>query len=220
MTNLPEMTFLVDTSETYCCLKCNRELLASDVLYATKDDGRIINRQCPKCGAIDNWFAHRAWGKYWASMGIKMEPRNLPCGDISVKGFEQSGLIVERKSLDFLAAVGSERSRFDREIEASKSYDGFAIIVEMSEYALWESRRGLQWWAVQRSIGTWMARHLIPVYLATSPRSAAEMAVAYLMTQVVDKLDAERITKRKERKCKPAKQIKQKRIQLQPPPME
>ena len=54
----------------------------------------------------------------------------LPTGDYSLKGLENI-VAIERKSLgDLLCCVGSDRSRFDREIQRLLGYPTRAVVVE------------------------------------------------------------------------------------------
>lgn len=68
----------------------------------------------------------------WKFPGVDTEFTRLETGDYTVKGFEDR-FAVERKSLDDLASsVGTERNRFEAEIQRAQDFDEFAVIVEAS----------------------------------------------------------------------------------------
>ncbi|UBF22654.1 ERCC4 endonuclease [Halorubrum tailed virus 25] len=70
--------------------------------------------------------------KPWKFPGVETEEARLETGDYSVKGFEDR-FAVERKSLNDLAtSVGSERNRFEAEIQRAQDFDEFAVVVEAS----------------------------------------------------------------------------------------
>jgi len=61
---------------------------------------------------------------------METEPARLDVGDYSVEGFEDV-FAVERKSLDDLArSVGTDRGRFEAEIERAQTLDNFAVVIE------------------------------------------------------------------------------------------
>ena len=62
---------------------------------------------------------------------IKTQETGLPTGDYSLPGFE-SQIAIERKTLDDLinCLMGSNRSRFEKELSRARSYELFAVIVE------------------------------------------------------------------------------------------
>src|SRR5882672_7249154 len=64
---------------------------------------------------------------------LKFIEKGLDTGDYSLVGFEHAphGVAIERKSLsDFIACVGRERERFDRECQRLLAYECKAIVVE------------------------------------------------------------------------------------------
>lgn len=64
--------------------------------------------------------------------GLRVERRPLPWGDYSLRGLEKT-VAIERKSLDdFMACVGSQRVRFDREILALRGYTVKMIVCEFN----------------------------------------------------------------------------------------
>ncbi|OYR58486.1 ERCC4 domain-containing protein [Halorubrum halodurans] len=68
----------------------------------------------------------------WKFPGVETEEARLETGDYSIKGFEDR-FAVERKSLNDLAtSVGSDRDRFEAEIQRAQDFDEFAVVVEAS----------------------------------------------------------------------------------------
>lgn len=62
--------------------------------------------------------------------GVETEEAHLETGDYTVKGFEDR-FAVERKSLNDLASsLGSERNRFEAEIQRAQDFDEFAVVIE------------------------------------------------------------------------------------------
>jgi|ETNvirnome_2_300_1030623.scaffolds.fasta_scaffold00052_43 ERCC4-type nuclease len=58
--------------------------------------------------------------------------KKLDVGDYSIEGFEDK-IAIERKSLgDLFGTLGGGHKRFKKELERSKSYDYFAIVIEGS----------------------------------------------------------------------------------------
>jgi len=72
---------------------------------------------------------------------MRVEPGTLATGDYSVRGLE-SIVAVERKSLgDLLSCIGTERERFDREVQRLLAYPCRALVVE----ATWAHIEGGGW---------------------------------------------------------------------------
>lgn len=75
---------------------------------------------------------------------LRMVRGTLATGDYSLQGLE-SVVAIERKSLeDFLACVGGERERFQREVDRLLAYPVRALVIETGWLALergaWRSR--------------------------------------------------------------------------------
>ncbi len=111
----------------------------------------------------------------------------LPTGDYSVVGLEHL-VSVERKSLtDLLGCVGTNRDRFDREMQRILSYPQRLLLIESSWH---EIERG-DWRShvtVEAAIGSILAwqRMAIPVELAGDrERAAACRAVPVRLRQVL-----------------------------------
>lgn len=101
----------------------------------------------------------------------------LATGDYSVVGLTHC-VALERKSLDdFLACVGTERERFDREVQRLLAYETRAIIVESSwgelEIGGWRSRVTSAA-AIGSALG-WIARG-VPVVMAGGRQRAQDFA--------------------------------------------
>jgi hypothetical protein len=64
---------------------------------------------------------------------VETERGTLATGDYSLPGFEDC-VAIERKSLDDLIAClqGSNRERFERELQRARHYNLFAVVVEAS----------------------------------------------------------------------------------------
>jgi DNA excision repair protein ERCC-4 len=98
---------------------------------------------------------------------LKVIRGSLSTGDYSVDGLTHC-ISVERKSLaDLVMCVGSERERFEKEIQRLLAYETRAIIVEASWKNLddggWRSRVPPK--AVVGSVLSWIARG-IPICMA------------------------------------------------------
>ena len=71
---------------------------------------------------------------------MDVEQTRLDVGDYSIKGFDDV-FAVERKSLDDLArSVGTDRKRFEAEIERAQSLDNFAVVIEATKTDAYKGR--------------------------------------------------------------------------------
>lgn len=98
---------------------------------------------------------------------LKVVRGTLQTGDYSIVGLE-SCISLERKSLaDLVMCVGTERERFEKEIQRLMAYETRAIIVEASwknlEDGGWRSRVPPK--AVVGSVLSWIARG-IPICMS------------------------------------------------------
>jgi ERCC4-type nuclease len=111
----------------------------------------------------------------------------LTTGDYSIVGLEHM-VAVERKSLpDFLACVGKERERFERECQRLLAYETKAIVVE----ATWRDIEAGEWLLRNRSkvspsaaLGSalgWIAQG-IPVVMAGTHERASQFVSRLLFT--------------------------------------
>jgi DNA excision repair protein ERCC-4 len=108
---------------------------------------------------------------------------SLPTGDYSVVGLE-SVIAIERKSLsDLLGCVGSERERFDREVQRLLAYPSRLLLIETSwgdlEAGEWRSQVTPA--AAVGSVLGWIAMGL-PVILAGDRERAQRYAARFLFT--------------------------------------
>ena len=113
---------------------------------------------------------------------LKRERGTLTTGDYSVKGLEDF-VAVERKSLmDFLACVGRERERFDREMQRLLAYETRALIIEAHWHQLlagdWKRSKVTPQAAVGSALG-WIAKG-IPVIMAGERFSADQFCARML----------------------------------------
>ena len=122
----------------------------------------------------------------------------LETGDVALAALPD-GAVIERKTVpDFLAAVGRERERFDRELRRARYCGSFLIIVEgtLGDVLTANHARGqLSEAAIIGTVATWTRRGA-PVLFAGSPRMAAEIGYRFLAGQVREiQRDAKAISK-------------------------
>ena len=96
----------------------------------------------------------------WTLAPMKTLAGTLSVGDYSVHGMEQV-IAIERKSLpDFVQCCGSERERFQRELDRLRGWPVSAVVIEASwgdfELGQWRSR--LTSSQVQASFTSWIAQ--------------------------------------------------------------
>jgi len=107
---------------------------------------------------------------------VNAERGTLPTGDYSTRGFEDL-IAVERKSLDDLIAclMGSNRDRFERELQRGSVMNVFAVVCEGSWEDISRGRYHSQMkpQAALQSIIAFMVRYRVPFIMAGS-REAAE----------------------------------------------
>jgi len=113
---------------------------------------------------------------------LKRERGTLATGDYSVKGLTDF-VAIERKSLlDFLACVGRERERFDREMQRLLGYETRVLIIEATWTQLingdWRRSKVTPQAAVGSALG-WIAKG-IPVILAGERFSADQFCARML----------------------------------------
>lgn len=109
----------------------------------------------------------------------------LPTGDYSLLGLEDR-VAIERKSLDDLVSclMGSNRERFQRELERASELEMFAVVTEAS----WEDlsrgryRPQMRPVAALQSICSWMAQFGFP-FLFPGSRRAAEYITHSLLAK-------------------------------------
>jgi len=96
----------------------------------------------------------------WILDPMRIVRAGLDIGDYSIFGLE-SVIAIERKSLtDFVACCGSERERFQRELDRLRGWPVSAVIIEAGwgdfELASWRSKLSPK--QVQASFAAWIAQ--------------------------------------------------------------
>lgn len=98
--------------------------------------------------------------------GLTMKRDTLQVGDYSILGFE-SQIAVERKTIpDLLNCLGNDRERFKRELEKLRGYEWGAIVIEGTEFDLYQFQDFslMHPEATRQSICSIEIRHRIPFY--------------------------------------------------------
>ena len=118
--------------------------------------------------------------------GARLVRGTLETGDLALAALPD-GAVVERKTVpDFLAAIGRERERFDREVRRARHLGAFVIVVEGSFADVLQAnhaRGQLSEAAILGTVAAWTRRGA-PVLFAGTVRAAAELAFAFLAGQV------------------------------------
>lgn len=96
----------------------------------------------------------------WDLSPMQIVSKGLDVGDYSIVGLE-SVIAIERKSLpDFVMCCGSERERFQRELDRLRGWPVHAVIIEASwgelEMGQWRSK--LTSAQVMSSFASWIAQ--------------------------------------------------------------
>ena len=118
------------------------------------------------------------WSRFWE--GVETEPGTLETGDMTVKGFNDL-VVVERKTPgDFLACIGGERERFERELKRSRSIGHFIIIVDGSLQAVIQQARGIHETAIVGTVAAWSRRYC-PILFCDTPALAAAVALRWMV---------------------------------------
>ena len=111
---------------------------------------------------------------------LQTVPGSLQTGDYSLQGCDE--IRIERKSLpDLLMCVGTERERFDREVERLMAFRIPILLVESSwaEIELGQWRSKVRPEAVMGSLMSWQARG-IAVHMAGNHDHAGKHAARLL----------------------------------------
>lgn len=125
------------------------------------------------------------WSPYLPE-GARLVRGTLETGDLCLAALPD-GAVVERKTVpDFLAAVGRERERFERELKRARYLGAFCILVE----GTWgdvlnanHSRGLIAPAAIAGTVASWTRRGA-PVLFAGTVAAAAELAFRFLAGQV------------------------------------
>ena len=130
----------------------------------------------------------------WDMSPMQMVPGTLSVGDYSVLGME-SVIAIERKSLaDFVSCCGSERERFQRELDRLRGWPVSAVVIEASwgdlEQGAWRSK--LTAAQVQASFTSWIAQghRMILGRDATTAASIAKGILFYAVRYRLREADA------------------------------
>ena len=107
---------------------------------------------------------------------IKTQETGLPTGDYSLPGFE-SQIAIERKTLDDLinCLMGSNRSRFEKELSRARSYELFAVVIEsnLADVANGQYQSNMKPTAALQTISAFFVRYQVP-FLFCGNRSGSE----------------------------------------------
>lgn len=125
------------------------------------------------------------WAAFWPA-DVRVIRGTLETGDIALAALPD-GALVERKTVpDFLAAIGRERERFDRELRRARYCQSLTIVVEgtLADVANANRQRGqLSEAAIFGTIASWTRRGA-PVLFAGTVHAAADLAYRILAGQV------------------------------------
>jgi DNA excision repair protein ERCC-4 len=134
------------------------------------------------CDSREPWGPH-PWEPYMP--GVELVRGCLPTGDFVLPGAED-GAVVERKAIpDFLACIGRERKRFDKELLRARYVASFCIVVEGGLSDVIAQARDVHPNAIVGSVAAW-SRRGFPVVFAGSQRLAAEFTQRYLSQQLTE----------------------------------
>jgi len=110
---------------------------------------------------------------------------SLSTGDYSLVGLEDR-VALERKSLADLVSclTGSNRERFERELNRGRALDYFAVVIESSftELTAKQYRSNLNPHAAAQSILAFQVRYKVP-FIWTGSRRAAEYTAYWLLSK-------------------------------------
>lgn len=118
-------------------------------------------------------------------MDIETVTGSLPTGDYSLAGLEDR-VALERKSLADLVGclTGSDRDRFERELNRGRALDYFAVVIEagFSELTAKQYRSNMNPHAAAQSIIAFQVRYGAPFIWAGS-RRAAEYLTYWILSK-------------------------------------
>jgi ERCC4-type nuclease len=120
------------------------------------------------------------WAPFWPE-GTMLRQATLETGDLTLEGFEEL-VVVERKAKDLVAALGSERERFERELKRSRHIAEFAIVSEQSLENFLVQASVEHNFSRESALGTiasWTRRYC-PILFCSSRELAARMAWRFL----------------------------------------
>jgi ERCC4-type nuclease len=118
------------------------------------------------------------WPQFWPD-NVLVIRETLETGDIVLAG-APAGAVIERKTVcDFLAAIGTERERFTKELLRARYLQSFCIVVEGTLLDVLRQTRGLHPAAILGSIAAWTRRGF-PIVFAGNIETAATFALRCL----------------------------------------
>jgi ERCC4-type nuclease len=127
----------------------------------------------------------------WLPSHVELVRATLDTGDFALAGLPD-GAIVERKTVnDYLAAMTSNRERFERELARSRHVGRFVVIVEGTLADCITARGDMTEASLIGTVAAW-TRRFCPIVFAGDERTAAELAWRFLSGQVNE---ARRITR-------------------------
>jgi ERCC4-type nuclease len=127
----------------------------------------------------------------WLPSHVELERATLDTGDFALAGLPDNA-VVERKTVsDFLAAMTSNRERFERELARSRHVGRFVVIVEGTLADCIQARCDMTEASLLGTVAAWTRRYC-PIIFAGDERTAAELAWRYMAGQVSE---ARRITR-------------------------
>jgi ERCC4-type nuclease len=116
---------------------------------------------------------------------VTMTRATLSTGDFTLtEHFED--VAVERKTVsDLLTCIGTDRDRFERELQRAADLAAFCVVVEGSLPDLLRQRREIHPNAIMGTLAAWTRRHC-PIVFAGSPMLATMFTVRYLAGHLRD----------------------------------
>lgn len=121
----------------------------------------------------------------WLPSHVQLERAKLDTGDLALKGFE-TGAVIERKTVsDLLGCIGSQRDRFERELQRAASLRSFCVVVEGHLSDVLAETRAIHREAIIGTLAAWERRHCNFVFTGKQI-IAAEFSWRYLAGQLRD----------------------------------
>lgn len=108
----------------------------------------------------------KIWTAKYKELFGRVVIKGLPVGDYSLQGFEDKGIVVERKTLsDLLGSLGQHRKRFEAELEEMSEYEWKALVIEADEeQVLGEHRYGPTPNSIRQSLASFEIKYDLHVY--------------------------------------------------------
>lgn len=160
-----------------------------------------------RCDTREPW--PHPWAAHWPAETV-LEQATLETGDFCLHGAED-GAVVERKTAgDFLACLGGERERFERELARGRYAGRFCVVIEADlpgllalageGGALWrlpgvpgaKPRRGFTSQSILGSLAAWTRRYGTPFIFAGNEALAAQFTWRFLTQPVREAVELTR----------------------------